>query len=407
MTVKLSRGNHKMKQYVLVVSPEFGQGGIGNHTLKLVTFLLKEGFRVKVHTHASEKLIHLTQPNLEIIPISSPLLGFGLFNPFFDLLSSVRLKFREKPSLIIRTLPPFYLRLPFFRNSEIPEISVSHGVRHNSLKIFKDNEKMDIKHKYLFSFLGQLFLDSTEKSVMSNSKTVIAVSEYTKRQIIEQHRIKPENVMVLHNFVDVNTFRRKKIEEINSDIGKKIIEYKKNSRLVVFVGRPTPAKNFGLLYNIIKDLRDKSDIKFAIVGMKKTDDCVKKYAALLNSSNVLFLGNVDNSFLPDVYSVSDFLIITSLDENLPTVLLEGMACGVIPLATKVGGIPEVIEDGKTGFLFNHNKNDFLKVINYLLSSDNQTLDVLSRNSEKIVRDRFSTSFFQKNFINLVNETIES
>jgi len=205
--------------------------------------------------------------------------------------------------------------------------------------------------------------------------------------------------------VDNNVFKRRKNNEITSEIGNKIKNFKNSSFLAIFVGRPTPSKNLGLVFDIIKNFCNESDLKFVIVGTKRNDECVKEYTKGLKCSNVLFLGNVDNNLLPDVYSLCDFLIITSLDENLPTVLLEAMACGTIPISTNVGGIPEVIEDCENGFLMRPNKEDFPNIIRHLINCDHRTLSVISRNAEKRVKEKFSAKIMQNKYVDTVNEII--
>lgn len=394
-----------MKCDIVVLSPEFGYGGIGNHTLKIVNFLLDEGFRVRVYTIKNKKVRSLFHSNFEIEEITRPILGFTFFNPFFDALSYLRLRGRKKPSLIIRPIPPFYLHVPWISNTVIPELAISHGVHRTSIATFKAAGKMDVKHKYLFSALSKMLIDSSEQIMLHNAERIVAVSEYTKRQLVNQYNLNEEKIEVIHNFVDSNVFKRKKNNEVTSDIGNKIKNFKKSSLLAAFVGRPTPGKNLSLVYDIIRNFSNEPDLKFVIVGMNRNDKYVKEYATRLKSSNVLFLGNVDNNLLPDVYSLSDFLLITSLDENLPTVLLEAMACGTIPISTNVGGVPEVIEDCENGFLVPSNKEDFLNIIRYLINCDHRTLSVISRNAEKSVKEKFSAKIMQKKYVDMVNEII--
>jgi glycosyltransferase involved in cell wall biosynthesis len=394
-----------MKCDILVLSPEFGYGGIGNHTLKIVNFLLDEGFRVRVYTIKNRKVRSLLHSNFEIEEITRPILGFDKFNPFFDAVSYLRLMGKKKPSLIIRPVPPFYLHVPWISNTVIPELAISHGVQRASIETFKAKGKMDVKDKYLFSAVGKMLIESSEQNMLHKAKRIVAVSEYTKRQLVKQYNLDEEKIEVIHNFVDNNVFKRRKNNEITSEIGNKIKDFKKSSLLAVFVGRPTAGKNLSLVYDIIRNFSNEPDLKFVIVGMKRNDKYVEEYATRLNRSNVLFLGNVDNNLLPDVYSLSDFLLITSLDENLPTVLLEAMACGTIPISTNVGGIPEVIEDYENGFLVRLNKEDFLNIIRYLISCDHRTLNVISRNAEKSVKEKFSAKITRKKYVDIVNEII--
>ena len=393
-----------MKHDILVLSPEFARGGIGNHTLKIVRFLLGEGFGVRVHTIKNKKVTSFFHSNFEIVEIAKPLLGFYYFNPFFDALSSLYLKGSVKPNLIIRTLPPFYLHVPWISNTIIPELAISHGVRQPSIRAFKLAGEMEVKDKYFLSVPGKLLIES-EKMMLHKAKRIVAVSEFTKRELLDGYKINEQKIEVIQNFVDTTIFKRKKNREITSEIGNKIKDFKNKSYLAVFVARPTPGKNFRLLCKIIVDLCHKIDIKFVIVGIDENEKYVKEYLRNLKRSNVLFLGYVDNNLLPDVYSLSDFLLITSISENLPTILLEAMACGTIPISTNVGGTPEVIRDYENGFLVRPNKEAFLNVIQYLVNCDQRTLSAISKSAEKSVKEKFDINIAKNKFIDIVNEII--
>ena len=63
--------------------------------------------------------------------------------------------------------------------------------------------------------------------------------------------------------------------------------------------------------------------------------------------------------LADIYNNVDILLFPSLAENMPLTVLEAMSCGVITVTTPIGGLPEIIVNGKTGFISNSiEKDDF-------------------------------------------------
>ena len=96
-------------------------------------------------------------------------------------------------------------------------------------------------------------------------------------------------------------------------------------------------------------LKTISDTKFLIVGdgplRNKLEEMSKK---LKINRNVIFTGIRDD--IPEILSIMDVFVLPSMVEGLPIVLLEAMAMGKPVVASRVGGIPEVINHGLTGIL---------------------------------------------------------
>jgi glycosyltransferase involved in cell wall biosynthesis len=120
----------------------------------------------------------------------------------------------------------------------------------------------------------------------------------------------------------------------------------KNDELqVVFVGRGAPQKRVHLLAAIAKRMHDSGvKVHFSFVGDVESliPDEVKSYTTLY--------GNLDKERLYQVYAQSDVLLLTSAFEGLPIVVMDMMARGKVVVSTAVGGIPDYIEHGRTGFL---------------------------------------------------------
>ncbi len=102
--------------------------------------------------------------------------------------------------------------------------------------------------------------------------------------------------------------------------------------------------------------------------------------------NVIFTGDVDNPFVPLV--ICDIYTHISLGEGLPIALLEAMSMGKPIIATKVGGIPEVIENGKNGILVDTDVDEITEKIEYLL--ENKVFRKrLAKNAKKTVEENFT------------------
>lgn len=131
------------------------------------------------------------------------------------------------------------------------------------------------------------------------------------------------------------------------NVKEEINNYKNNIDDLVFihVARFCPQKNQNVLINVFNNLKYKHLI-LLVLGEKF--DSVGSYLKKKANPNIHFLGAKNN--VVDYLLNSDFFCLTSLWEGLPISLLEAMACKVIPICTPVGGIPNVIEDKKTGYL---------------------------------------------------------
>jgi len=389
---------------ILVVSPEFGYGGIGINTSKIVNFLLGQGLRVHVHTTSkSKKIENLFNSNLQVKRITKSVPGFDKFSPFFDLVSSIHVR-REKPSLIIRTLPPFYLHIPYISNVEIPELVIVHDTFADLTNVHDFLEGGELKGKLLSSWLGVALMRS-ERMILQKAKKIVTVSEYTKKKLRVCYGIPEEKIRVIYNPIDTSVFRRKMPGEITSEIGNKIKIFKGESLLAVSVLRPEIVKNPRLLFDVITDLHHKKahSLKFVVVGVDKDNKYVRNYVQKVRCGDLLFLGYVDNNLLPDIYSLADFLVVTSVSENLPTVLPEAMACGTIPISTNVGGIPEVIEDHENGFLvYSKEKEEFVQMLHELMDNNQYKLNIISKKAEKTARAKFDSKIIKKKYVDTVN-----
>jgi glycosyltransferase involved in cell wall biosynthesis len=103
---------------------------------------------------------------------------------------------------------------------------------------------------------------------------------------------------------------------------------------------------------------------------------------------VKFLGDVSDDVLPQVYSNADIFVLPSLHaESFGLVLLEAMASGLPIVATNVGGIPEILEDGKEGFLTKPDDKEIAEALAKLLG--NKTMrEEMGKNGRKKATEKY-------------------
>lgn len=155
-----------------------------------------------------------------------------------------------------------------------------------------------------------------------------------------------KNVTFIPNGVNTEKFRPAKDKSLlrkNMGFGK--------GKILFFVGRLVKQKNVSLLLESFKLFHAKNpESKLLIAGSGPEEGTLKRKAIDLGlGKRVAFLGPMGYENLPAYYQISDCLVLTSLWEGLPLCALEALATGIPVVATRVGGLPEVVKEGHTGY----------------------------------------------------------
>ena len=119
--------------------------------------------------------------------------------------------------------------------------------------------------------------------------------------------------------------------------------------VLLSVGNLVELKGHALMLEALSDLS--SDVILLVVGVGQLREQLERQARSLGlNERVKFVGRVNQKDLKWYYSAADMLLLASSREGMPNVVLESIACGTPVIATDVGGVPEIISDGVTGFL---------------------------------------------------------
>lgn len=178
---------------------------------------------------------------------------------------------------------------------------------------------------------------------IESSDRVTAVSHSLAAQTYDL--IKPDKkIDTIHNFVDERVYLREDHEVLKKHYG-----LMQDEKVIIHVSNFRKVKRVHDVIHVFKKISDQVHAKLLLIGdgpeKSVVCDLVKK---LELTDRVLFLGKQEK--VEELYSISDLKLLLSEKESFGLVLLEAMACGVPCIATDVGGIPEVIEHGETGFL---------------------------------------------------------
>lgn len=225
---------------------------------------------------------------------------------------------------------------------------------------------------------------------LSECSFCLTVSEFNRRHILAHYpAIDPQKILVRRMGVDlpIPATRRKELT---------------TTLVLLSVGRLHPVKDHVFLLRACYLLRQ-CGLKFrcVIVGDGPERSKLWLLARELGIADVVtFAGHVQHNAISDFYRDADLVVLTSRSEGIPLVLMEAMACEKVVLAPAITGIPEVVIDGKTGFLYEPGSlEDFVWRATEICESL-RALDPVRRNAREHVRAHFNRQTNLQRFADL-------
>jgi len=177
-------------------------------------------------------------------------------------------------------------------------------------------------------------------------KKTIAVSRDAALQCIENEKIPAAKVMVIHNGVDIDAFSNRK----DAALCRNSLGIEAGVPIIGIVARLAEVKDHATLFQACNILNEKKiDFRLVVIG----DGPLKGKLITLSDSlglqnKIIFTGARRD--IPEFLNAMDIFVLSSISEGISLTLLEAMSCYLPIVATNVGGNPEVVIDGETGFL---------------------------------------------------------
>jgi N-acetyl-alpha-D-glucosaminyl L-malate synthase BshA len=178
---------------------------------------------------------------------------------------------------------------------------------------------------------------------INQSDGVTAVSESLKADTYRAMRIQ-RDIRVIPNYVDCATYCRREVPGLRERL-----VTRPDHKLVVHISNFRPVKRADVVVDIFARVHAKVGSRLLLVGEGPDLDGALRHARTLGLGDaVVALG--DQEDVAALLSVADLLLLPSSQESFGLVALEAMACSVPVIASRVGGLPEVVADGVSGFL---------------------------------------------------------
>jgi colanic acid/amylovoran biosynthesis glycosyltransferase len=308
----------------------------------------------------------------------------------------------SRDALRLRLLP---VCLKHFKRNSYDIIHCHYGSNGNLGVLLK--ELGGIKAKVVTMFHGYdirlalVYGGSIYAHLQDRGDCFLSISKYSRMQLekfgFDSHKVVDQPVGI-----DLNRFPfRWDRENIPLNHGERI--------KILTVARLVKEK--GIEYgikSIHKLVKSNSNIKvrYIIIGEGILKEQLKELVARLNLVEVVeFLGEMNHADISKQMRGAHIFLLPSVAEVLPVTLMEAQAVGLPVVATDVGGISEIVADGKSGFLVPaHNKSALTTKLEYLISHPEIWLE-MGKCGRRIVEERYDIKKLNQRLVNIYNALI--
>ena len=329
-----------------------GFRGGERQTLLLVKALEERGFKQKLIVRKNSELSKRSKSIRDIDVIETNIFAFGAFCG-----STQKTFFHFHDS---RSFPIFYLNSLFKSLSYIYTRRVQRPPKVNfmSKKIYRNARKVVCLSSSIRKTVKESFGESIDSIIISSSST--GFSHNLEMSLKIRQKIKQEFIVGHIGALD---------------------DSHKGQLDIIKLARETKKK--------------KLDVGFLLVGSGRDEFFLKKESKDLD--NVYFIGQVEN--IGDYLKAFDIFIFPSRHEGLGSILLDALEFGIPIIATKVGGIPEIINDGENGIIINDNNASFFLDALSCLYFDRNLRNQISINNKRRAR-RFTIEKMVESYMKL-------
>jgi len=225
-------------------------------------------------------------------------------------------------------------------------------------------------HPFIYE-LKNLAYRTIIKRALNKSKRILTVSEFTKNDIVEQFKIKPDKIEVIYEGVANLAKGRDSLFVVKLDNNEVLRDYDINYPFLLYVGNAYPHKNLDFLITSFKKVYEKkNNLRLVLVGKedyfyKNIKQLVEKEFSNIQDKPVIFSGYVPDDKLEIFYKKALVYVFPSLYEGFGLPPLEAMAKGCPVLSSNVSSMPEILADA--ALYFNpRDEQDFLNKLDLIL-----------------------------------------
>jgi len=278
-----------------------------------------------------------------------------------------------QPDIIHYQLHGIFLIIRLFlKKQKVQELNTFHGIYHLESKINKGN-KLEV---IINNLMNKFFL----------TKNAIFISKFSAKSL--------------------NNFKFNKSEIIPNSISPKFnvkSTFDSENLELLFVGFISPLKNLELIIESLRLLKNNFNVKLHVYGIFKSPTYEKlileKIEIYKLQDQIVFKGFISQSELLSVLKNNNIVIVPSLHENLPMIIAESLMMNNIVIASRVGGVPEMIENNNSGFLIDPCAPKELSILLTDIFTNKYNLKLIASNGKKFASDHFLSDSIASKTIN--------
>ena len=357
-------------------------GGSGVVATELGLELAQRGHEIHFISYAQPIRLRGAEPNIHYHEVEVS--RYPLFDyPPYDLALATRMA--EVSQLYDLDLLHVHYAIPHSVSALLARQMLADGPRGRRLPFVTTLHGTDIT----LVGLDRSYLPITRYSIQQ-SDGVTAISNYLRDRTMRVFDVK-NRIEVIYNSVNCDVYSRK-----STNAALRAEYAPNNERILVHLSNFRPVKRLTDVIEIFDRVRKRFPAKLLLIG-DGPDRSVAEWLAVQKGihDDVLFLGKQDQ--IQEKLAIADIMLIPSELESFGLAALEAMACEVVPISTRAGGVPEVIDHGRSGYLADVGDVETMARYAFELLSDEQRLREMGKVARAAAMERFCSTKIVKQY----------
>ncbi|OGN00908.1 MAG: hypothetical protein A3B91_01250 [Candidatus Yanofskybacteria bacterium RIFCSPHIGHO2_02_FULL_41_29] len=237
---------------------------------------------------------------------------------------------------------------------------------------------------------NEKYLEWKKRRVYSRSNFHIVVPSRWLLGKVKQTVLAEKPASVIYNGIDVNIFNPKSQQKIREELG-----LPKDKFIILFAskgGLDQQRKGYDFVQSVSQSLKDNPNVLSLIIGGDQT----------VKTSNLIKTGYIgDESLLARYFSAADIFLFPSTADNCPLVVLEALACGLPVVSFATGGIPELVEHQKTGYIARYKDSEDLTAgVRWMLTLSPAERDAMRESAVSKILSGFTLDHMTRQYLEL-------